>query len=126
MTARSDQPLLTFIPVRDGARARAFYSGVLGLEVSEETPFAIVCRVPGGELRLAKTPDFSPQPFTVAGWQVGDITAEMAALAAKGVGFEVFDQMPQDAEGIWTTPDGARICWFRDPDGNLLSLTQPG
>lgn len=121
----SDRPLLTFIPIGDDVAARRFYGDVLGLGLLEETPFALVYRTPGGSLRLAKTPDFTPQPFTVAGWEVEDVAAEMAALKGKGVTFERFEQIPQDEAGIWTTPDGARICWFKDPDGNLLSLTEP-
>jgi len=110
---RSEQPLFTF-----------FYEVVLGLTLLEDTPFAIVFKVPGGTLRLAKTPDFTPQPFSLVGWVVPDIEADMANLARKGVSFEIFPGLPQEASGIWTVPDGTRVCWFRDPDGNLLSLTQ--
>ena len=122
--SRSDQPLHTFIPISDGPRARAFYEGVLGLTLLEDMPFALVLRVPGGTLRLAKTPAFTPQPFTVAGWVTPDLDADMAALTSQGVVFERFDGIPQDDRGVWTVPDGTRICWFKDPDGNLLSLTQ--
>lgn len=122
--SRSQQDLFTFLPISDGERAKVFYGEVLGLTLLEDTPFAIVFQVPGGALRLAKTPGFTPQPFTVIGWVVPDIGADMAALKEKGVTFERFDQIPQDEAGIWTVPDGTRICWFKDPDGNLLSLTQ--
>lgn len=122
--ARSDQDLLTFVPISDGETAKAFYQGVLGLDLLEDTSFALVFRVPGGTLRLAKTPAFNPQPFTVVGWDVPDIQADMSALAGKGVEFLRFDGLPQDDDGIWTVPDGTRICWFADPDGNVLSLTQ--
>ena len=122
--ARSDQNLHSFVPVSDGEIAKTFYQDVLGLTLLEDTPFAIVFRVPGGTLRLAKTPAFTPQPFTLVGWQVPDIKADMASLAEKGVDFLRFDGLPQDEDGVWTVPDGARICWFADPDGNVLSLTQ--
>lgn len=121
---RSDQPLFTFVPVSDGDRAKAFYGDVLGLALLEDSPFATVFKVPGGTLRLAKTPDFSPQPFSLVGWVVPDIESDMAGLRAKGVNFEIFPGLPQDESGIWTVPDGTRVCWFRDPDRNLLSLTQ--
>jgi len=121
---RSEQPLFTFVPVRDSDRAKSFYESVLGLTLLEDTPFAMVFKVPGGTLRLAKTPDFTPQPFSLVGWVVPDIEADMANLARKGVSFEIFPGLPQEASGIWTVPDGTRVCWFRDPDGNLLSLTQ--
>ena len=122
--ARSEHPLFTFIPVSDGDRAKVFYEDVLGLTLLEDTPFAIVFEVPGGTLRLAKTPEFTPQPFSLIGWLVPDIEADMATLKGKGVTFEIFPGLPQDEAGIWTVPDGTRVCWFRDPDGNLLSLTQ--
>ena len=122
--ARSDQDLLTFVPISNGDTAKAFYQGVLGLDLLEDTPFAVVFRVPGGTLRLAKTPAFNPQPFTVVGWYVPDIQADMSALAGKGVEFLRFEGLPQDENGIWTVPDGTQICWFADPDGNVLSLTQ--
>lgn len=122
--SRSDQPLFTFVPVADGDRAKAFYQGVLGLELLEDSPFAVVFRTPGGTLRLARTPDFQPQPFSLIGWVVSDLGTEMANLATQGIQFERFEGLPQDDAGAWTVPDGTRICWFRDPDGNLLSLTQ--
>ncbi len=117
-------PFQGFVPVREAGRTRAFYEGALGLKCLGESPFALVFETAGGELRCAITPDFSPQPFTVAGWIVEDIAAAMASLAGRGVVFELFDGLLQDAAGIWTTPDGAKICWFRDPDGNVLSLAQ--
>ncbi|MEM8635151.1 MAG: VOC family protein [Pseudomonadota bacterium] len=122
--ARSDQLLYTFVPVADGDRAKLFYEDVLGLTLLEDTPFAVVFKVPGGTLRLAKTPNFAPQPFSLISWVVDDIEAEMSALSANGVTFEFFEGLPQDGQGIWTVPDGAKVCWFKDPDGNLLSLSQ--
>ncbi|MEO0713454.1 MAG: VOC family protein [Pseudomonadota bacterium] len=120
----SSSPLDVFVPVADGDRARTFYGDVLGLDLVEETPFALVYDAPGGRLRLAKTPSFVPQPFTVAGWAIADIDVAMAQLEKGGVTFERFASLPQDDRGIWTTSDGAKICWFKDPDGNLLSLAQ--
>ncbi|MEM6900774.1 MAG: VOC family protein [Pseudomonadota bacterium] len=122
--ARSDQLLYTFVPVADGDRAKLFYGDVLGLTLLEDTPFAVVFKVPGGTLRLAKTPNFAPQPFSLISWVVDDIEAEMSALSAKGIVFEFFEGLPQDEIGVWTVPHGAKVCWFKDPDGNLLSLTQ--
>lgn len=121
---RSEQSLFTFVPVSDGDRAKAFYGDVLGLSLLEDSPFAVVFKTPGGTLRLAKTPDFTPQPFSLVGWVVPDIEADMENLRGKGVTFETFPGLQQDDSGIWTVPDGTRVCWFRDPDGNLLSLTQ--
>ncbi|MEO0466951.1 MAG: hypothetical protein AAF216_10430 [Pseudomonadota bacterium] len=77
-------------------------------------------------MRLAKTPQFTPQPFTIVGWEVDDITGDVADLASKGITFLQFDGLRQDQRGIWTVPDGTQICWFADPDGIVLPLSQTG
>jgi len=80
---------------------------------------------PGGAmLRIQKVRAFTPQPFTALGWPGPDIAAAVDALVAKGVRLARYDSLPQDERGIWTTGNGDRICWFQDPDGNTLSLTQ--
>ncbi|HEY2506140.1 MAG TPA: VOC family protein [Streptosporangiaceae bacterium] len=112
-----------FIPARDAGAARAFYEGVLGLRVVESSPFALILDLQGTTLRVTSAGDFIPQPFTVAGWHVQDVAAEVRALQAKGVEFARYDGMEQDELGIWTAPSGDRVAWFRDPDGNTLSLT---
>lgn len=112
-----------FVPVRDAVAARRFYEGVLGLEVIEDTPFALVVDARGAKLRVTPVPDFTPPPFTVAGWTVPDIDAAVRALAGRGVAFTRYDGMDQDDLGIWTAPGGSRVAWFGDPDGNTLSLT---
>jgi catechol 2,3-dioxygenase-like lactoylglutathione lyase family enzyme len=114
-----------FIPVRDVAAARAFYEGALGLPVLESSPFALVLDVRGTTLRVTPVGDFTVQPFTIAGWQVQDVAAEVRVLQDKGVEFVRYDGMDQDELGIWTAPGGDRVAWFRDPDENTLSLTAP-
>ena len=99
-------PRMDFIPISDGDAAIAFYQGVLGLTLLQDTPFAIVFDGPGGQLRLAKTPDFTPQPFTVVGWVVDDLESAQTRLEEKGLSFEFFDGLPQDERGVWTVPDG--------------------
>lgn len=115
---------IAFVAATDLGRARNFYEGVLGLEVLDVSDFACVFRVGGATLRVALAGEFSPQPFTVFGWAVGAIGETMAGLAARGVEFLRYEGMDQDPAGVWTTPGGDRIAWFRDPDGNVLSLTQ--
>jgi catechol 2,3-dioxygenase-like lactoylglutathione lyase family enzyme len=115
---------MAFVPVTDLGRARDFYVGVLGLEALDVSDFACVFRVGGATLRVALVGELSPQPFTVFGWAVGAISATMAGLAARGVEFLRYEGMDQDPAGVWITPSGDRIAWFRDPDGNVLSLTQ--
>ncbi len=116
-------PFIGFIPVRDIFEARGFYERVLGLRVVEDTPFAVVLDANGTMLRLTPVPGLAVQPFTIAGWQVADITAAVRDLAARGVRFTRYDGMGQDELGIWTAPGGDRVAWFTDPDGNTLSLT---
>jgi catechol 2,3-dioxygenase-like lactoylglutathione lyase family enzyme len=116
--------LIAFIPVSDIATARAFYASTLGLPVLDESPFALVVDANGTQVRITPVPELHPQPFTIAGWEVADVHASVSALAARGVGFNRYDGMDQNAEGVWTSPSGALVAWFRDPDGNTLSLTQ--
>ena len=119
----AEAPFIGFIPVRDLPEARTFYEGTLGLRVVEETPFALVLDASGTMLRLTPVPELSAPPFTIAGWQVPDISATARSLADRGVRFSRYDSMEQDDVGIWTTPGGDRVAWFKDPDGNTLSLT---
>lgn len=113
-----------FIPARDLAAARTFYEGTLGLPVIDDTPFALVLDAGGTMLRVTLVAEFTARPFTIAGWQVPDIGAAVAALAGKGVEFTRYADMTHDDLGIWTAPSGDRIAWFKDPDGNTLSLTE--
>jgi catechol 2,3-dioxygenase-like lactoylglutathione lyase family enzyme len=120
----SAHPIMAFVATTRPEQARAFYQGVLGLPLVEDTPFALVFQAGGTNLRVQKAGPFQPHPFTALGWQVPDIAAAVKELAGRGVTFARYDFIPQDELGIWTTPDGARVAWFKDPDGNTLSLTQ--
>ena len=119
-----DAKLVAFAATTDGARARTFYEDVLGLHVRSDDGFAISLDAGGVELRMQKVERFMPQPFTALGWQVSDVTAEVRRLHDRGVTTERYDGLEQDALGIWRAPSGARVAWFRDPDGNLLSVSQ--
>jgi catechol 2,3-dioxygenase-like lactoylglutathione lyase family enzyme len=112
-----------FIPVRDLSKARQFYEQILGLPVVEETPIALVLDANGTQVRLTAVPDFSPQHFTIAGWDVADLAATVRSLAERRVIFRRYEGMDQDELGIWTAPGGDRVAWFTDPEGNTLSLT---
>jgi len=120
----SECELMGFIPVADAARAQAFYCGVLQLPLVEDNGFALILRAPHGNLRLVRVPEFTPFPFTLLGWAVADIEAEVQALGAAGVNFERYPWFEQDALGIWAAPGGDKVAWFKDPDGNTLSLAQ--
>jgi catechol 2,3-dioxygenase-like lactoylglutathione lyase family enzyme len=116
--------LVAFVATAAPDGARAFDGGTLGLRLVSEDPFALVFDGGGVELRVAKVPSLAPAPHTVLGWSVKDVRETVSGLAARGVVFERFEGMPQDEVGIWTSPSGARIAWFKDPDGNLLSVAE--
>ena len=119
--------VVAFVPTRDPARARAFYADVLGLALVHADAFALVFDAGGTMLRVADVSGvdgWAPAPFTVLGWDVPDAAAAVDALRAKGIAFDRYPGMDQDERGIWISPAGARIAWFRDPDGNVLSITQ--
>ena len=119
--------LIAFVPTRDPAKARDFYEDTLGLEFLSADPFALVFNAHGTTLRIANVSDvkaFKPQPFTIVGWVVTNVSDTAGDLLKKGIRFERFPGMDQDAKGIWQSPSGARVAWFKDPDGNILSITQ--
>lgn len=118
------QKLMAFIATQDGARARGFYEKILGLKVISDDDYAIAVDANGTMLRIQKVGGFTPHPFTALGWEVPDIGSTVEKLSQRGVPFERFPGMGQDARGIWRSPSGAQVAWFKDPDGNTLSLTQ--
>jgi len=118
------QTLVAFLATRDEARARTFYEQVLGLSLVSNDPYAMVFDANGTTLRIQKVDDLQPPPHTALGWQVADIASIVDSLAQRGVTMARYDGLTHDSRGIWTSPSGARIAWFHDPDGNTLSLTQ--
>jgi len=117
--------IIAFVTIVDVARAKEFYRDTLGLRlVSEEPPFALVFDAHGIMLRLGMGKQVPAGVGTVLGWEVPDIAAAVRDLQQAGVHFERYEQMKQDELGIWTTPTGARVAWFRDPDGNILSISE--
>jgi predicted enzyme related to lactoylglutathione lyase len=115
---------VAFVPATDLGRARDFYEGALGLPAQDVSSFACVFRVGPITLRVTMVGELAPPPFTVFGWEVAAIHETIASLAGRGVEFVRYEGMDQDAAGVWTAPGGAQVAWFRDPDGNVLSLTQ--
>jgi catechol 2,3-dioxygenase-like lactoylglutathione lyase family enzyme len=117
--------IIAFVPTTDSATARAFYEGILGLRFVTDDGFALVLDANGIMIRVAKVPTpFTPAPFTILGWHVSGIEKVVAELTAKGVHFEIFGFFKQDPLGIWTAPTGDKVAWFKDPDGNVLSVSQ--
>jgi catechol 2,3-dioxygenase-like lactoylglutathione lyase family enzyme len=116
--------IVAFVPIKDSGKARAFYEGVLGLRFVKDDGFALVLEANGIMVRAAKMKEFTPAQFTILGWQVSHIEQVVRGLAARGVHFEIFGFFKQDELGIWTAPTGDKVAWFKDPDGNILSLSQ--
>ena len=116
--------IVAFVPIKDGDKARAFYEGVLGLRFVKDDGFAVVFEANGIMVRAAKLKEFTPAQFTVLGWQVSDLENAVRALEKRGVKFEIFGFFKQDELGIWTAPTGDKVAWFKDPDGNILSVSQ--
>jgi len=126
----NNQPILAaakagcFVSVTDRARAKAFYGETLGLTLKHEDGFATVFDSNGTTLRVSPARDFRPQPFTVLGWEVPDIKATVKALTGAGIEFVRVQGLPQDELGIWSPSAGIFVAWFKDPDGNMLSVAQ--
>ena len=116
--------VVTFLLTRNPVATGAFYRDTLGLRFLHDDGFALVFEMNGVMLRIAKVKDFTPVQNTVLGWECRDVRADVLRLQEKGVSFEQFPNMGQDELGIATFPNGDKVAWFKDPDGNLLSLSQ--
>jgi len=116
--------VVAFAAAADLDRARAFYEGVLGLHLVEQTPYACVFNANGTMLRITAVPDVIRTGYTVLGWRVADIGEVTGELRREGVAFIRYEGLEQDDNAVWTTPAGDMVAWFADPDGNTLSLTQ--
>jgi predicted enzyme related to lactoylglutathione lyase len=119
----SGADLMAFIPTKDMEKAKPFYE-MLGFTLEGSSPFACAFRSNGVLLRVVTVEKLEPHPFTVLGWSVEDLAATVRGLAARGVTFDQIEGVEQDELGIWQAPGGAKVTWFKDPDGNTLSLTQ--
>lgn len=116
---------VTFINTASRAASEPFYRDILGLPFVADDGFAAVFDLPGAVLRITELQGYQPATHPALGWVVDDIAATMQALIDKGVTPTIYEGFGQDALGIWTAPDGiAKVAWFNDPDGNVLSLTQ--
>jgi catechol 2,3-dioxygenase-like lactoylglutathione lyase family enzyme len=120
----TDSKIIAFVATQNPANALTFYRDTLSLPLVSDDPFAIVFNDNGTMLRVQKVHQLQPAQYTALGWGVPDIYARIRELTARGVRFERFPGLPQDEDGVWSAPSGAKIAWFKDPDGNTLSLTQ--
>jgi catechol 2,3-dioxygenase-like lactoylglutathione lyase family enzyme len=117
--------IVGIIPTLDSKRAREFYEGKLGFRFVSDDQFALVMMAGDTMLRISKVPkDFVPVGFTILGWEAKDIEAMARWLQGRGVAFEKYPFVQDQELGIWTAPSGDKVAWFKDPDGNVLSLSQ--
>lgn len=115
---------MAFVATAKPDLALAFYRDVLELTLVEDSPFAVVFDAFGTTLRVQKVESVTLAPYTSFGLEVEDIDAAARAIVAKGAELLRYPHLEHDALGVWKSPSGARVCWFKDPDGNVLSLTQ--
>jgi catechol 2,3-dioxygenase-like lactoylglutathione lyase family enzyme len=119
--------IVAFVPTKSRESARTFYEKTLGLRFVSDDQFALVFDANGVMVRIvdvSSVPGFQPAPFTILGWSVSDIGKAVKGLQKKGVKFERYHGMQQDQLGVWSSPSGAKVAWFKDPDGNVLSVTE--
>jgi len=120
----ADKKLKAFVPTIKPEEAKSFYKDVLGLKLLSQDNYALEFEVNGTLLRVITVQELKPQAFTVLGWNVGDIASTIKSLNDKNIFCEKYDFLEQDGLGVWTSPNGSKVAWFKDPDGNILSLTE--
>jgi len=116
--------VIAFVQTCNVAQAKAFYGDVLGLDFRGDEPSALVFDAHGTMLRISKVRQFTPTAQTVLGWNVPNIRAAAMDLKNKGVSFQRYEGLSQDELGVWESPGNAKVAWFKDPDGNTLSITE--
>lgn len=116
--------MVGFVPTKDYEKARAFYEGKLGMEFVSLDQFALVMRAGGNMIRIVKMPNYTPLQGTILGWAVPDAMAAAKWLASRGVALEKYPFVKDQETGIWEAPGGSKIGWFKDPDGNILSISE--
>ena len=116
--------IVGFVPTKDYDKARAFYEGKLRFEFISLDQYALVMSAGGHQIRIAKVPNFTPLQGTILGWDVENIEVVVTWLRDRGVVLEKYPFVQDRELGIWTTPTGDKVAWFKDPDGNILSVSQ--
>ena len=116
--------LMAFLATTDAERTTVFYRDTVGLRLVEDSAFVLVFDANGVRVRVQKVKEVVVPPYTALGWRVSSIADAVNELATAGVRFERYEGLPQDDLGIWRSPSGAQVAWFKDPEGFILSLTQ--
>lgn len=119
----ADKKLKAFVPTIMPEKAKSFYQDILGLRLISDDQYALEFDANGTSLRVTIVHELKPHPFTVLGWDVDDVSSTVESLNKKGIVFEKYDFLEQDHLGIWTAPGGIQVAWFKDPDGNVLSIS---
>ena len=120
----ADCDVIGFIPTKDAAQARKFYEETLGLRFLSDDMFAVVMESNKTMIRIVQVKEYTPFAFTILGWKVKNIDEEVRTLIDRGITFHRYNWLQQSDAGVWTAPGGAKVAWFHDPDGNVLSLSQ--
>ena len=120
----SNKKIKSFVPTVMPDKAKLFYRDILGLKLLSEDKYALEFDANGTLLRVISVNELKPQVFTVLGWDVDDISSTIKSLNDTGVFCEKYDFLVQDNLGVWEAPGGTKVAWFKDPDGNILSLTE--
>ena len=120
----ADKELKAFVATTKTKKAKSFYQEILGLKLLSEDDYALEFDANGTKLRVIIVQELKPREFTALGWNVDDIFATIKSLNEKGVFCENYPFLHQDNSGIWLSPGGSKVAWFKDPDGNILSLTE--
>jgi predicted enzyme related to lactoylglutathione lyase len=120
----ADKQLKAFVPTIMPDKAKTFYKDILGLKLLSEDNYALEFNANGVLLRVTIVPELKPHAFTVLGWNVHDIESVIKSLNSNGIVCEKYNFLEQDDLGIWSSPGGSKVAWFKDPDGNILSLTE--
>jgi catechol 2,3-dioxygenase-like lactoylglutathione lyase family enzyme len=115
--------MVGFLTTTDYEKARAFYETTLGFEFVSLDQFALALRAGPNMIRISKSETFKPAQGTVLGWEADDIRAVVEWLLSRGVVTEKYAFVPDQELGIWTAPSGDQVAWFKDPDGNVLSIS---
>jgi catechol 2,3-dioxygenase-like lactoylglutathione lyase family enzyme len=118
----SSDKMVGFLFTTDYDRAKAFFVGKLGFHFIQQDQFALAMRCGENMVRVTKIANFTPAQATVLGWETSDIEGALAWLQKQGVAPEKYPWA--GGSEIWTAPSGDKILWFKDPDGNVLSISQ--
>jgi catechol 2,3-dioxygenase-like lactoylglutathione lyase family enzyme len=116
--------MVGFLVTTNSEAARRFFTDVLGFRLLTDDSYALAFDAQGAMLRVGKAEKFTPAQGTVLGWEVANIDSTVSELAGKGVSFERYPHMKADEQGIFTFPNGDKVAWFKDPEGNVLSISQ--